>query len=167
MGYMVEQAESATQEGWDLLIDGSRFNVKNVAGLAGIREHFAAYPDIPVITSRETAAAAAAENIDNAYADPVLDHEQTVKLTRESLTQGKDIAHFSFPAVTLITETTLHIWGLLLGRFSLKTALRNIALNTAARSAGSMAGTAAGAGMLLFGPAEAPIGGFSGAWLVI
>ncbi len=51
-GHVVSLPESASEPGWDLLVDGQPVQVKFHSGIDGIREHFAVY-DYPVIANTE------------------------------------------------------------------------------------------------------------------
>jgi hypothetical protein len=54
-GYDVEFPETSNNPGWDILIDGQPFQVKNLADPAGVNEHLERYPDIPVYVNEELA----------------------------------------------------------------------------------------------------------------
>lgn len=50
-GHIVELASSSTMPGYDLLVDGNPVQVKCGESLSLLQEHFARYPDIPVIAN--------------------------------------------------------------------------------------------------------------------
>ena len=54
-GHDVEFPETSNNPGWDILVDGQPFQVKNLADPAGVREHLEKYPDIPVYVNEELA----------------------------------------------------------------------------------------------------------------
>lgn len=55
LGSTVEWPDASNQTGWDLLVDGHELNVKLVSDFSSLSEHFAKYPDIPVIIPGDAA----------------------------------------------------------------------------------------------------------------
>ncbi|MFC3615057.1 hypothetical protein ACFORG_14915 [Lutimaribacter marinistellae] len=58
-GHDVALAETSSTPGFDLIVDGNPVQVKCGTELSNLEEHFARYPDIPVIANEELAAKAA------------------------------------------------------------------------------------------------------------
>lgn len=54
-GIHVEWPSASNQEGWDLLLSGHEVNVKLVADADSLAQHFAKFPDIPVVIPGDSA----------------------------------------------------------------------------------------------------------------
>src|SRR5699024_11895106 len=54
-GHAVEFPDAANEAGWDISVDGVRFQVKDVGSLSGLRRHFDHGYDYPVIANDELA----------------------------------------------------------------------------------------------------------------
>lgn len=88
-GHAVSFPEVANEPGWDLLVDGERFQVKFHADIGGLRGHFDKY-DYPVIANTEHA-----ENLPEEFADKVffvdgVSNELVNQITDSSLSHGAD-----------------------------------------------------------------------------
>ncbi|MCG0240049.1 MAG: hypothetical protein L6E13_12940, partial [Firmicutes bacterium] len=145
-GFEVELADVPNQPGWDLLVEGQPFNVKITDDPDRILEHFAEYPDIPVITSPEVAAELPPELQDHVLALEGLEADQIAELTQETLDgiEGLDIGP-SFPVVTAALSALREIRLLALGQTDLGTSLRNAALDIAGTGIGGWVGAELGA----------------------
>lgn len=165
MGYIVEMPETANQVGWDLLVDGQPFNIKNTANLSGLTEHFEKYPEIPVITNNQLCEKALENGFDNVYTLPDLDYQKTIDLTRETIEAGKDAMSFPVSWISLGISTFLNAKRVVQGETDIYGATINVATDYLGKAVGSIAGekVISLVGLLLLGPAGGVIGAGTGA----
>lgn len=162
LGHVVEFPATPNQPGWDLLIDGREFQVKNLADASDVHEHLHRYP-YPVIVNRELAGALGAE--DRVYVDPELSHEGVRQTTARALERGEDLSDFEIPWISLGVSALGEARRLVLRQTDLGAAAVRAATNTAARTVGGYTGSMsmAVAMGLVFGPAGGIVGGLLGA----
>jgi len=160
MGHIIDSAQTPNQPGWDLIVDGIPFNIKNVNSLEAIKDHFEKYPYIPVITNHDIVSQAHDQGLENVFSTPNLDYDETIDLTKETIEAGHDAAHFPVPWISLGVESAFNSLLLLRGETDLSNAMINISTNAGGRFLGSLVGeeVVAGIGLILFGPAGALIG---------
>jgi hypothetical protein len=99
-GHSVALPESSTMKGFDLIVDGEPVQVKCGLSLALLDEHFAKYPDIPVIADNALAALAAAAA--KPWSQQVttvdgFDLETVEKVVAESLSSAEGLATPDIP----------------------------------------------------------------------
>jgi hypothetical protein len=152
-GHDVTFPATSNQEGWDLLVDGKRFQVKCLASAGGVHEHLHRFPDIPVIVNAELADAVGGQH--NVYIDPVLHHDQVVKATADSLNYGNELGDFEIPWISLGVSSAFALRDLVTNKTTVDAAVINVLSNTTGRIVlGKVGSISAGmAGLFLFGPA--------------
>lgn len=163
-GYDVEFPETSNQAGYDLLVDGEPFQVKNLLTASGVKEHLERYPDIPVYVNAELA---------DQFADnPMIyitsvHHDEVLQATKETLKAGSDLLVWEIPYISLIVSTMTQSKKLIKSEITLGDATINVVTSTASRIVMGKIGqhTAAAAGLLLFGPAGGLVGSGVGAIL--
>lgn len=86
---------TATEPGWDLLVNGDRFQVKCLGSPRGVYEHIDRYPDIPVITNCELAPFFNGD----VRVMPItsLSNGQVEATTRSTLNAGTDLLDLQIP----------------------------------------------------------------------
>lgn len=82
-GHIVEMPDSASQAGWDLLVDGSAVQVKCSMDSHYVLSHFEKYPDVPIIVNKELSGDLG--NHPMVIIDPSLSHVNIEKATNDSL----------------------------------------------------------------------------------
>ncbi|QZT33953.1 hypothetical protein HUR95_00485 [Caldalkalibacillus thermarum TA2.A1] len=163
-GHEVQFPETSNEPGWDLLVDGEKFQVKNLSEPRGVYEHLQKYPDIPVYVNADLADTFAGHR--NVYIAESIHHEEIVSKTRETIILGQELQDFEIPLVTALASTATNVKGLMKGESNLKHTVLNIVTDTASRSAGGLLGQYTGAtvGLMLFGPAGVIVLGAAGAF---
>ena len=158
-GHVVEFPDTANQAGYDLLVDGHPFQVKDTLTPGLINEHLENYPDIPVIINSEMGAHFS--DNPNVIVDPDLSHDQiaaTVHHTIDGLNL-LDTAPIHIPFITLALSSLKEGSLLLANKTDIKTAGSHVLYDTSSVGIGGAAGAKIGAligGTL--GPAGAGIG---------
>src|SRR5690606_29201946 len=109
-GHLVEFPETSNQAGWDISVDGTEFQIKDLDDLSGLHRHFVEKGyDFPVIANAELA-----EKLDGYSGDDLPDWAGQVHfvegysngvvehVTRSSLDAGDHMLHPHVPSFTLI-----------------------------------------------------------------
>lgn len=165
-GHIVSIPDSASQPGYDLLVDGAEFQVKCIApdNLHILKKHFEQYPDIPVIANSEVAdrvMESAAEWSAKVFFVEGYTYEFTEGLVDKALDAGSQLGDYElFPVIAGVSIVkNAHGWWV--GQQSLNDASFNVAIETAAKGTMAVAGGffGKGVGALLFGPAGAYVFG--------
>lgn len=164
-GHVVEFPDTSNQAGWDIAVDGVKFQVKNAADLDLLAQHFEKGYDYPVLANSEVAdllAKAAKEDRTPAWADQVhfvegYSQDSVQQLTAPTLDAGDAMLHPHVPifAVTLgaIRQWGRYSSGQVSGSQAVQTVLVNGTVSAGLAVAGNCAGVAIG--LLVFGPAGA------------
>ncbi|WP_148252236.1 hypothetical protein [Aidingimonas lacisalsi] len=162
-GHTVSLPDTASNPGWDLLVDGQPLQVKFHDDLGGLNAHFTHY-NIPVIANTELQGQIPEEWSDQVFFLEGLSNARVEALTAQSLDAGAEL--FSpevLPAATLITVTRSML-AYRRGQLSAHQTLEQILLDGSIRvglaGAGSLAGPTLGG--LMFGPAGAVVFGVGG-----
>ncbi|NEI50496.1 hypothetical protein GR217_22695 [Rhizobium leguminosarum] len=167
-GHVVEFPHTSNNPAFDLLVDGTPFQVKCLLGLDGLREHFSKYPDMPVYANGELAEAVLASG--EAWASKVFyidgfDHEVADLITRTSLEAGEALGdlHVPYFAMAACTGRNLYRWWR--GRIPLSDLPLSVLIDNSIKgglaTVGGLSGKAIG--LLAFGPAGALVlGGVGG-----
>lgn len=160
-GKEVEIPDEPNQEGYDLLVNGERFQVKCLSDVGGVKKHLDEYPDIPVLANQDLAPEL--EELPGAFAVPGLNYEEVTGATRSTIDAGADMLDFEVPLIALAVATGSNIKAMVKGESDLNAALANIAFDVGGRAAGGVAGAKALAiAGTMFGPAGTVIGGLAG-----
>lgn len=163
-GHEVSFPDTSNQAGWDLLVDGQPFQVKNLSDPSGIYSHLQTYPDIPVYVNADLAERFS--DHDMVYASNNVHHEEVVAMTRDSLAAGQELTDFEIPLFTALVSTAVNVRHFMNKESDITHTIGNILTDTASRSAAGYAGQFAGAaaGSLLFGPAGVVVFSAGGAF---
>ena len=166
-GHDVQFPETSNQAGWDVLVDGMPFQVKNWASPQGVYGHFEKYPDIPVLVNEELSS-----HFDgNPMVYPVegVSHAEIVDLTKTNLNLGANLHDFQIPMISFLVSSYFNGKLLIKKDINSLNATINILTDTFSRVAGGTAGQFSGAalGGALFGPAGILVGGAVGAFFGI
>ena len=161
-GHIVSIPDSATQPGFDLIVDGKEFQVKCIEAenFAILERHFEKYPDIPVIANAEIADVISERMPDWASQVFFLEgysYEFANGLVQTSLKAGTEIGDYEllpFIATISAARNARAVW---VGQQSLGDAAFNVAVDSASKGVMAVVGGFAGKsiGMLVFGPAGA------------
>lgn len=162
-GHDVQFPEASNEPGWDILVDGEKFQVKNLSDPSGVYEHLNKYPEYPVYVNADLADTFAGNP--NVFIAENIHHEEIVALTKDQLTLGQELQDFEIPMITLLVSSAVNVRGLMKKESDLKNTVTNIITDTATRSFGGYVGQYGGsvAGGLLFGPAGVIVVGGAGA----
>jgi hypothetical protein len=165
-GYLVSIPESASQPGYDLLVDGNEFQVKCIApeNFQILERHFEKYPDTPVIANSEIAETIADRSPD--WASQVFfvegySYEFTDGLVETAIKAGTEIGDYELVPLIATMSVIKNAHGWWIGQHSMKEASFNVAVESAAKGIMAVAGGFAGQGIgaLMFGPAGAYVFG--------
>ena len=164
-GHVVEFPDTSNQAGWDLAVDGVKFQVKNAADLDLLARHFDKGYEYPILANSEIAellAKAVDQGRAPEWADQVhfvegYSQDAVQQLTDQTLDAGDAMLHPHVPvfAVTLgaIRQWARYSRGQVSGSQAVQELLVNGAVGAGLAVAGNYAGVAIG--LLVFGPAGA------------
>nr|WP_259547336.1 DUF456 domain-containing protein [Heyndrickxia oleronia] len=162
-GHDVEFPEESNNPGWDILIDGQHFQVKNLANPNGVREHLETYPDIPVYVNEELAPYF--EGNPNVYVSNI-SRDEVIDATSTTITHADDLLDFEIPWIAAGVSSIYNIKRVWKDEVAINQAVFNVMSDTSSRvvlgALGQKAGTVVGA--MLFGPAGAITGAMFGAF---
>ena len=164
-GYVVEFPDTSNQAGWDIAVDGVRFQVKNAADLDLLDRHFDKGYEYPILANAEIAdllAKAAEQGNAPAWAAKVhfvegYSQDAVQQLTDQTMDAGDAILHPHVP-VFAITLGAIRQWGRYSkGQVSGSQAVQEVLVNGTVSASLAVAGNYAGVaiGLLVFGPAGA------------
>lgn len=155
-GHEVEVPESGTEEGWDVKIDGEKFNVKITDNPAYIQKHLDENPDIKVITNKEMGEAFS--DNPNVIINPDLSVQEAFHTTNGTLDAINDIGDLidGIPLITLTVSSIKNARRVIKGDKNITTALEHVVCDTAAVGFGGWVGSEIGLGI---GLALAPVTG--------
>ena len=168
-GHVVEIPNSASQPGYDLLVDGNEFQVKCIEpeNFSILVRHFDKYPDTPVFVNSEVADVVAEKSPN--WSDLVFyvggyTHEKASGMLTRAIEAGQVLDDYEILSSVAVVSAVRNTLDWQKGEQTFQSATFNIALDSLSKGgmaiAGGFAGT--GLGMLLFGPAGAYIlGGVS------
>ena len=159
-GFEVEFPSSPNQPGYDLLIGGVPYQIKNVLDPRHISNHFDRYPDIPVITNAEMT-----EHFSNTLGVLTLPikHSEIVERTHTALGTGKEIFDLEVPGIVLAVATGRAVFAVIRGKSTLGTALPAALVDSVGMAAGGIVGSKALAlAGLVLGPYGSVVGGILG-----
>ena len=166
-GHQVELPDAPNNAGFDLIVDGTPCQVKCLADIDGLVEHFERYPDIPVYVNAELADVI--RQSDYEWADKVsfvegYDRETTETIMQQSLDAGAALDDLNIPvfAVAVSAARNVHAWWK--GQLSLQDLPFEVAVDGAVKGTLTATGGFVGQsiGLLLFGPAGAVVFGAAG-----
>lgn len=160
-GHTVSFPELSNEPGWDILVDGVKYQVKFHAELGGIREHFSKY-DYPVIANTELMGRVPEEWADQVFFIDGLSTELVTDITEEALEMGVSLSNNYVPMTALLVSTMRSTLKYSKGQISMAQGVEQIMLDGTVRAGLAFGGGAAGValGGLLIGPAGALIFGY-------
>jgi len=164
-GHEVQFPEVSNQAGWDLLVDGEKFQVKNLGDSSGVYDHLSTYPDIPVYVNADLAETF--KDNPNVFIAENIHHEEIVSMTTEQLYLGQELTNFEVPLFSALVSTAVNVHHFYKKESDVQHTIGNIVTDTASRSAGGYMGQLVGsaAGAMLFGPAGVVILSGTGAFV--
>jgi hypothetical protein len=183
LGHQVQIVEHSNQPGLDLLVDGHPVNVKNVADMTSIYQHFQKYPDIPVVANSDIDGHIDAalhmdptHGIDQLQAldglntdhtvilDSGLDHDAVVAQVHDASDAITGNIEFHIPLITLTLSSFREARLLSKNHTDIGTSLKNIGFDLAGTGVGGFAGAKVGAvlGTLVAPGPGSVIGGIVG-----
>ena len=163
-GHVVEFPDTSNQAGWDLSVDGIRFQVKNAAELDLLQRHFESY-EFPVLVNSEVAEllekARMAGNAP-AWADHVhfvegYSSDTVEQMTTDALDAGDAMLHPHVPVFAVLLTAARNLERFAKGEVTGSQAVQDVMVNGSVRAGLAVAGNFAGVGigLLVFGPAGA------------
>ena len=161
-GHIVEFPATANEPGWDLMVDGIKFQVKNAADLSLLEQHFERY-DYPVLANAEVAemlAQAEEKGHLPEWASQVhfvegYSQEGVQHVTEHTLDAGDALLHPHVPAFAVVLSALREWQRYSAGQTTASSALQEVMINGSIRAGLAVAGNFAGVtiGLLVFGPA--------------
>jgi hypothetical protein len=162
-GHDVELPDESNNPGWDLLVDGQPFQVKNLASPDGVREHLETYPDIPVYVNEELATYF--EGNPQVYVSNI-SRDEVIEATSTTITHADDLLDFEVPWIAAGVSSIYNIKRVWSDDVSMNQAVFNVVSDTSSRVVLGTLGQKAGvvAGTMIFGPAGGITGAMFGAY---
>lgn len=164
-GHLIEFPETANQAGWDLVVDGVKFQVKNASDLSLLGRHFEKGYEYPVLANAEVASllaeAEAAGRLPE-WAGQVhfvegYSQAGVQQIQDATMEAGGATLHPQIPTLAMMLAA-IHQWqrfgrGEVSGSQAIQDALINGSITAGLAMTGNVAGVAIG--LLVFGPAGA------------
>jgi len=162
-GHDVEFPETSNNPGWDILVDGQPFQVKNLADPAGVREHLEKYPDIPVYVNEELAPYF--EGNPQVYVSSI-SREEVLEATSTTITHADDLLDFEIPWIAAGVSSVYNIKRVWKDDVSINQAVFNVVSDTTSRVVLGALGQKATVvvGTMIFGPAGGIVGAMVGTY---
>jgi len=163
-GHVVTFPETSNEAGWDLDVDGVKFQIKNAADLSLLERHFDHY-EYPVLANSEVAdqLAKAAENGNlpswaehvhfvEGYSQAGVQH-----VTDQTLDAGDGMLHPHVPSFAVLLTAVRGFDRFRKGQVTGSQAIQDVVVNGTVRATLAVAGNYAGVaiGLVVFGPAGA------------
>ena len=146
-GYVVELADSPTQVGYDLLIDGSKYQVKTTLSTSYVQEHLDKHPDIPVIVPEELQTSILSGN-DNVIFLSGFSHDIANDMTKTGLEELGKIGDFTstipIPFITVSVVAYQQYKKIKNNGKDVLEAVKDTVLETTGTAAGGVVGGAVG-----------------------
>ena len=163
-GHVVEFPETSNQAGWDISVDGTKYQVKDVGDLSSLKNHFDRGYDYPVIANSELAGQLSERYGDSppewtnqihfveGYSNNVVEH-----VSRSSIEAGDDMLHPDVPLFVMALSGIRNLERVNRNEITGTQALQEVLLDGGTRAGLAVAGNYAGVGvgLLVFGPAGA------------
>lgn len=139
-GYDVQFPETSNQPGWDLLVDGEKFQIKCGSNRSIVDEHLERYPDIPVYVNEELAKYY--YDHPNVYSIGVT-REEVFVATKTTLSHAEDLLDFEIPWISAGVSSFYNFRRVMKEQLPLQLAARNVVIDTTSRVALATAGQTA------------------------
>lgn len=162
-GHVVEFPATSNEPGWDLAVDGVKFQIKNAADPGLLQRHFDKGYDFPILANSEMAqwlSDAESRGVLPDWADQVhfvegYSQASVDEVMEQTLASGDGMLHPHVPAfgVTLAAVRQLHQYskGQVTGSQAVQEVLINGSITAGLAVAGNFVGV--GVGLVVFGPA--------------
>jgi hypothetical protein len=137
-GAEVQFPESSSEEGYDLIVNGDKFQVKNLSSPDGVYEHLQKNPSIPVFVNEELAKDF--EGDDRVFPISGLKHDEIVDAAKDTIEAGSDVLDLNIPLITTAISAARNGYALFREKTDPMSALENVALDVTSRSTGGIAG---------------------------
>ncbi|MBT2644630.1 hypothetical protein J7I80_20650 [Bacillus sp. ISL-41] len=162
-GHDVEFPETSNNPGWDILVDGQPFQVKNLADPAGVREHLEKYPDIPVYVNEELAPYF--EGNPQVYVSSI-SRDEVLEATSTTISHADDLLDFEIPWIAAGVSSIYNIKRVWTDEVSINQAVFNVVSDTTSRVVLGALGQKATVivGTMIFGPAGGVVGAMVGTY---
>lgn len=162
-GHDVEFPETSNNPGWDILVDGQPFQVKNLADPAGVREHLEKYPDIPVYVNEELAPYFEGNPL--VYVSSI-SRKDVLEATSTTIIHADDLLDFEIPWIAAGVSSIYNIKRVWSDDVSINQAVFNVVSDTSSRVVLGVLGQKATVivGTMIFGPAGGVVGAMVGTY---
>lgn len=165
LGHEIDFPSHSDNAGWDIMVDGHRYQVMCLRDIEGVREHLARYPDIPLLVNREIADKL--DDLDNVYIMPGLSYNDILSQTKNTIKAAANLNDFEIPWNATIISSARNLKRIWYREENWQHGIFNVFTDVSARWLISQIGHnfLAITGGILFGPAGALVGGGVGAIL--
>ncbi|TGD72177.1 hypothetical protein E4634_16040 [Mangrovimicrobium sediminis] len=155
-GHVVSMPDSASEPGWDLLVDGEMVQVKFHSDLDGILTHFKQY-DYPVIANTELMGQIPEELIGRVHFIDGVSNELVTQIADMSIAAGQSATDPDVAVFALAISAYRSAKGVYEGELTGAQAVEQVLMDGTVRTGLAITGNWAGAsiGLFLFGPAGA------------
>ncbi len=148
-GYVVSFPDTANEAGYDLIVDGSPYQVKTTLDTGYINSHLVKYPDIPVLVPEELAANAIA-NHENVLSVPGFSYHATNEIAASGLEELSSLSNLTdsipIPILTSLVLGRKEYLKVKLQSKSKLEAVKDISSGVIGTTAGSTVGGIVGLG---------------------
>lgn len=159
-GHNIELANTSNEPGWDILVDGEKFQIKSLSSNSGIRSHFESY-DYPVIANSELKEQIPSDLEDKVFFVDGFTDELVSDVTERSLSHGADMYEPDVPLIAIGVSTAFALHKYSSGKIRSDQAMEQVLLDGGTRvglaTLGGFLGS--GIGLVIYGPAGALIWG--------
>jgi hypothetical protein len=159
-GHQVTFPPTPNEPGWDLLVDGEKFQVKCLDDIGGLKDHFENYR-YPVLANSELADKIPTEWADKVFFVEGCSNELTSHVTTSAIAAGADVFSPAVPVFALAVSAIRNLMSYNAGKVSGTQAVEQVVLDGSTRASLAVAGgyLGTGIGLLVFGPAGALVWG--------
>ena len=159
-GHEVELAGTTNEAGWDIIVDGEKFQIKSLSSSGGIRTHFNEY-DYPIIANSELQGQIPPDLEDRVFFVDGFSDEVVSHVTQRSLNHGADAFEPDVPLYAIGVSTAFVIRDYRTGKLRSDQAMEQVLVDGGTRvGLATMGGfLGSGIGLVVYGPAGALIWG--------
>lgn len=159
-GHNIELATASNEPGWDILVDGEKFQIKSLSSSGGIRSHFNTY-DYPVIANSELKDQIPSDLEGRVFFVDGFSDELVSHVTERSLSHGADMYEPDVPLFAMGVSTAFALHDYSSGKIRSDQAIEQVLMDGGTRvglaTLGGFLGS--GIGLVIYGPAGALIWG--------
>ncbi len=160
-GYEVEFPELSNQAGYDLIVNGEKFQVKCGESESLVNAHFEKYPDIPVFVNEELGEFFI--NNDKVFSIEGIRNDEITQLTINNLENANEILDYEIPLITVAIVSGKNIFSLLQNKTNIENAISETLKESSTRILGGLVGSKLlMIGGLIWMPAAGVVGGLVG-----